>query len=226
VFALKVAANGDLYAGGIFNTASGAATNNIARWDGANWRPLGTGLGSGIVFSIEQLPDTAIVATGRFSTAGGVPASSIARWDGTAWSALGTGLTNNVGSLNTPSGFALKLLSSGDLVVAGNFQNAGSVPASKIAKWNGSTWSAFNAGLRDADVAGAGGLGLAVLADNTLAVCGEFDLAGTSVSANFALWDLPTSGCCDSIDFNQNTVFPEEQDVIDFFNVLAGGQCT
>ncbi|GDX97708.1 hypothetical protein LBMAG48_01120 [Phycisphaerae bacterium] len=30
---------------------------------------------------------------------------------------------------------------------------------------------------------------------------------------------------CDSIDFNGNGVFPEDQDVIDFFNVLAGGEC-
>ncbi|HLP84228.1 MAG TPA: hypothetical protein VK157_07755 [Phycisphaerales bacterium] len=30
---------------------------------------------------------------------------------------------------------------------------------------------------------------------------------------------------CDSIDFNGNEVFPEDQDVIDFFNVLAGGTC-
>ncbi|HLP83292.1 MAG TPA: cytochrome c peroxidase [Phycisphaerales bacterium] len=34
-------------------------------------------------------------------------------------------------------------------------------------------------------------------------------------------------GCgCDPIDFNRNGVFPEDQDVIDFFNVLAGGDCT
>ena len=31
---------------------------------------------------------------------------------------------------------------------------------------------------------------------------------------------------CDDIDFNNNTVFPEDQDVIDFFNVLAGGPCS
>ncbi len=31
---------------------------------------------------------------------------------------------------------------------------------------------------------------------------------------------------CDAIDFNNNTVFPEDQDVIDFFNVLAGGDCS
>ena len=30
---------------------------------------------------------------------------------------------------------------------------------------------------------------------------------------------------CDSIDFNNNTVFPEDADVIDFFTVLAGGEC-
>ncbi|HLP85347.1 MAG TPA: laminin B domain-containing protein [Phycisphaerales bacterium] len=30
---------------------------------------------------------------------------------------------------------------------------------------------------------------------------------------------------CDDIDFNNNTVFPEDQDVIDFFNVLAGQEC-
>jgi hypothetical protein len=30
---------------------------------------------------------------------------------------------------------------------------------------------------------------------------------------------------CDSIDFNNNTVFPEDQDVIDFFSVLAGEEC-
>jgi hypothetical protein len=30
---------------------------------------------------------------------------------------------------------------------------------------------------------------------------------------------------CDDIDFNNNSVFPEDQDVIDFFTVLAGGTC-
>ena len=30
---------------------------------------------------------------------------------------------------------------------------------------------------------------------------------------------------CDDIDFNNNDVFPEDADVIDFFNVLAGAEC-
>ncbi len=33
-------------------------------------------------------------------------------------------------------------------------------------------------------------------------------------------------GCeCDPIDFNRNDVYPEDQDVIDFFTVLSGGTC-
>ncbi len=31
---------------------------------------------------------------------------------------------------------------------------------------------------------------------------------------------------CDDIDFNNNTVFPEDQDVIDYLTVLAGGPCS
>ena len=41
--------------------------------------------------------------------------------------------------------------------------------------------------------------------------------------ANF-LAELSLFGC-DDIDFNNNGVFPEDQDVIDFFDVLAGGSC-
>ncbi len=43
--------------------------------------------------------------------------------------------------------------------------------------------------------------------------------------ANGELRSFTTGSACDSIDFNRNTVFPEDQDVIDFFNVLAGGPC-
>ncbi len=42
--------------------------------------------------------------------------------------------------------------------------------------------------------------------------------------ANFVA-ELRQRGC-DSIDFNGNGVFPEDQDIIDYFVVLAGGQCS
>ncbi len=62
----------------------------------------------------------------------------------------------------------------------------------------------------------------------TLADAGEYTVTvtnpcGTETSQPVTLTVNPI--LCDSIDFNRNEVFPEEQDVIDFFLVLAGGEC-
>jgi Immunoglobulin I-set domain len=46
--------------------------------------------------------------------------------------------------------------------------------------------------------------------------------AGTTVSASAML----SVSACDKIDFNNNGAFPEDQDVIDFFTVLSGGECS
>jgi hypothetical protein len=49
VWALAIFDDGDgpaLYAGGSFVIASGNSTNRIAKWDGTNWLPLGTGVSS------------------------------------------------------------------------------------------------------------------------------------------------------------------------------------
>ncbi|HLP85670.1 MAG TPA: choice-of-anchor X domain-containing protein, partial [Phycisphaerales bacterium] len=64
------------------------------------------------------------------------------------------------------------------------------------------------------------------------AVAGVENLAGTSGISIAAIGSdtafAPLASCaagCDGIDFNNNQVFPEDQDVIDFFTVLAGGAC-
>jgi hypothetical protein len=41
-----------------------------------------------------------------------------------------------------------------------------------------------------------------------------------------ALPDECERGTCDPIDFNQNSLFPEDQDLIDLLSVLAGGPCS
>ncbi len=48
-----------------------------------------------------------------------------------------------------------------------------------------------------------------------------FRLAFTDATSGAFVAKLPQG--CDGIDFNNNGVFPEDQDVVDFFNVLAGG---
>ena len=44
VRALATLASGELVATGEFLSAGGAAVNHIARWNGTNWSPLGSGL--------------------------------------------------------------------------------------------------------------------------------------------------------------------------------------
>jgi hypothetical protein len=93
------------------------------------WDPDGAG----------PLPKHLVVA-GSFTTAGAVSANGIAALDpqtGT-WSALGSGVQG-------VRRFAV--LPSGELVAAGLFTSAGGVPASSIARWNGSTWAPFGAGV-------------------------------------------------------------------------------
>ncbi|HLP85330.1 MAG TPA: hypothetical protein VK157_13355 [Phycisphaerales bacterium] len=57
--------------------------------------------------------------------------------------------------------------------------------------------------------------------NSNAAFCGGAD---TDLGLALIRIPLPTTGC-DDIDFNNNDVFPEDQDVIDFFNVLAGADC-
>ena len=51
------------------------------------------------------------------------------------------------------------------------------------------------------------------------------DLGDESWAMDELTISLVGGDVCDSIDFNRNDVFPEDQDVIDFFEVLAGAPC-
>ena len=81
--------NGDLYAGGTFTSIANVAANNVAKWDGTNWSPLGGGV-TGSVFGMAALPTGGVLLTGNLSAAGGSPTLDMARWDGAAWSSLGS----------------------------------------------------------------------------------------------------------------------------------------
>jgi len=80
VNALGTLSNGDLVAGGTFAFAGGVAASNIARWNGTQWSPLGSGT-SASVSSLCSLPNGHLVAGGVFTTAGGVAAN----WPGPPW---------------------------------------------------------------------------------------------------------------------------------------------
>jgi len=70
VRALAQMPNGDIVAGGDFDTAGGNPGGRIARWDGANWARLPQGAGD-IVWSLLRTPQDELVIAGAYTYAGG-----------------------------------------------------------------------------------------------------------------------------------------------------------
>lgn len=86
-----------LYVGGAwFTSAGGVPANNIARWNGATWSALTSGIGppgsSVTALAVSASPNYLYVG-GQFSTAGGLNANNIARWNGTSWATLGSAIS-------------------------------------------------------------------------------------------------------------------------------------
>lgn len=86
--------------------------------------------------------DPLLIIAGQFELVGRLQASHIAAWNPRTgeWSTLGAGL-NGSGTI-----YDFGVLPTGELVVAGSFSQAGSVPARNIAAWNGSTWRSLGSG--------------------------------------------------------------------------------
>jgi hypothetical protein len=164
-----------------------------------------------------------VVAGGTFSINGAAPTSGVARWNGTVWEMLG-GPALSGGSNGDV--FSLRVLPSGDLIAGGLFNVVSGVSANNIARWDGTVWHAMEEGVSDVGATLAPVVkALTVDASGALVAGGDFSLAGAEVSAYFARWGVLGAGCCDSIDFNGNGVFPEDQDVVEFLSVLAGETC-
>ncbi|MHC4652941.1 MAG: hypothetical protein ACYTES_19035 [Planctomycetota bacterium] len=177
-----------LYIGGSFTTAGGIPADRIARWDGSTWSPLGTGV-NGSVEAMAVFDDgsgPALHVGGGFTAAGGLPANCVARWDGEQWLALGDGTNTSV--------FSLAVFDDGSgggpaLYAAGGFTAAGGLPANRVARWDGTSWSALGDGLNDTARA------LAVFdrgAGTALYAGGEFLTAGGVSASRIARWDGET----------------------------------
>ncbi|MBM4112137.1 MAG: hypothetical protein FJ253_02005, partial [Phycisphaerae bacterium] len=146
IWALEVFDDGSgsgpsLIAGGYFIFAGGMSAARIAKWNGAEWSTLGSGI-AGVaaprIFSLKVFDDEggagpALYAGGIFATAGGVPAANIAKWNGSEWSALGDGVSGGA----APGVQALVVSNDGAALIAGGSFPASPALDSFVARWQG-----------------------------------------------------------------------------------------
>ncbi|MBE2186251.1 MAG: hypothetical protein IAE99_05705, partial [Rhodothermales bacterium] len=187
VVALAVSGS-DVYVGGSFSTvySSGTTevtgTSRIAKWDGNAWA-FGVPAGNGVSDAVQEIAvvGSDVYVGGHFTDLAGIAeADRIAKWDGSAWSALGGGASSVVlalavnGSDVYAGGLFSSVFSSDTTPVAGT---------SRIAKWDGSTWSALGGG--------ASGTVLALAVNGSdVYVGGSFtNLAGIAEADRIAKWD-------------------------------------
>ncbi len=165
VYSIAALPGGNAIVGGSFSSAGGLAANNIARWNGTAWSPLGAGL-NGVVNAVVVMPNGDLVAGGTFQQ----PAVALARWNGSSWSQIGGGLSSGIFLTNHVNDLAV--LPNGDLVATGTFQFAGGVLVNNIARWDGSTWHALGSGL-SGSVFGVRGDSLLALRNGDVVVGGS-----------------------------------------------------
>lgn len=124
-----------LFAAGRFTSAGGVTAARIARWDGANWTPLGAGV-AGEVLALATWNDgasTKLYVAGALIAAGGAPVQRIASWDGVNWSALPTQQLDAISALAVYDAGAGPQLTTG------------------VESWNGASWTALSGSLLTGD---------------------------------------------------------------------------
>lgn len=140
----------ELYASGQFLAIGGQPFTRIAKWNGASWAALGSGLESGSVRSFASFDNgdgPMMWISGNLFTVGGINVRRIARWSGTQWL---DGHAGNTGSAATGD----LIVHQGSLYVgSGNFSSA---PFScvglnwgKVLRLQGTTWTCLGGGFDD-----------------------------------------------------------------------------
>lgn len=140
VQALDDGAGPRLYLG--VRTAKGQEVRHL-RWNGHQWQQLPASfLEATPLISFDDGQGMRIYGRKSVGATGGL--QEAVRWDGASWTAIGRavgseGLVQTMVVFNDGTGDAL--------YCAGSFLGIGNMPARRIARWNGLTWSALGAGL-------------------------------------------------------------------------------
>jgi len=158
--------NGELVIAGDFTRVGDIPANNIARWNGSQWAPLGEGFHE-IIYALTEYQGK-LIAGGR-------------AWDGQAWTSLPSTGTNW-------SPLALTVYN-GELIAGGWFCRANGVSLPNIARWNGARWAALHSPFEIGNMITA----LAVY-DGALIVGGHFTSVVGMPVRKLARWNVNGSG--------------------------------
>lgn len=172
----------DLYAGGGIVKAGSVSVSNVAHWNGKAWDNMGGGVDNFNFVSALAWYDNNLIVGGQFRTAGGLPTANIAGWDGVRWTALATNMQDpgRVVAVNTLA------VDGSDLYIGGQFHDLNGVPATGVARWDGSTWHALGTGTESNDHL----VTALAIQQRQLFVAGQFNAIGTKPSDGFARWLL------------------------------------
>lgn len=122
VYALDFGENGQLYVGGAFTNAGGnAGADYIVRWNGNQWKALGTGVNAAVSKIVVE--SNKVYVSGAFTTAGGLSLTDrVAVWTNGAWQPLDIDLPG--------TGYVYSILpaSDGSLYIGGGFSTLAEDP--------------------------------------------------------------------------------------------------
>ena len=162
-----------LLVGGRF-TVGDQADVNLVQHDGASWSPLGA-LPAGYVRALTTWNGQVVASVSL-----GTGFVLVTTWTGTAWQTLGT-----------CSGFDVNALAvyQGNLIAGGEFTAVNGTPATNIAQFDGTSWSALGSGIVSSGVGFGNVVRALAVFNGSLYVGGTFNRAGGLTSLNLAVWN-------------------------------------
>lgn len=196
--------DGELIVAGDFTLAGGVRANNIARWNGTRWAPLGDGFPY-IVYALAILDGKLIAGSQSWDGtrwtpmveggppgnilsmsvyegqlyAGGSSHPHLGRWDGTRWNAI-------------PADAEVQALTvyDGELIAGGIFSRIGGVDTRSLARFDGTRWAPVGG----ANDLGGGGVFALTTYQGALMVGGDFSGVAGVHARLVARWNHDGSG--------------------------------
>jgi hypothetical protein len=169
--------NGEIYAGGNFDTAGGINSKYIARWDGTAWDSVNGGANAGtydIMVSAITVFNANLYAGGAYNVASGWDWYNLAQWNGTVWNSSILGISSNINTL---------AVYNGNLYAGGYFYPL--APNNNLAELTNSGLDTLTSGIQGNDSY----VSALCVYNGKLYVGGSFNNAGGISANNIACWN-------------------------------------